>query len=416
MSPSRRFPGATDAEWRDWRWQQRSALTTAEDFARIVDLAPEERRGLAAALGRTRVAVTPYYASLMDPVHPSCPVRLQALPSAAEAEGAPGDLEDPLGEDVHRPVPAVVHRYADRALLLALERCSVYCRHCTRRRLTLSDGAGIERSALAEAVAYVRAHPEIRDVIVSGGEPLLLSDERLDEVLSALRAIPHVQILRLATRAPVVCPMRIDAALAAMLRRHAPLFVVTHFNHPKECTDEAREACGTLVDHGVPVENQTVLLRGVNSSARILKDLFERLLTFRVRPYYLHQGDLAEGTAHLRTPLEAGIAILEELRGRTSGLAIPHLAVDLPGGGGKVTLGPSYLVGREDGAHVLRNFRGALYRYPDPPSGDLTCAYESVSYLAGGRDEAAPPVTPRPRGAEPATPGPGPGGAPATTR
>ncbi len=380
MSPTPRFAGATDGEWRDWRWQQRNALTTAEDFARVLDLSPEERRGLAAAAGRSRVAVTPYYASLMDPRHPACPIRLQALPSAREEERTPGDLADPLGEDVHRPVPAVVHRYRDRALLLAVDRCAVYCRHCTRRRLTLSDGEAVDRPALADAVAYVRAHPEIRDVIVSGGEPLLLSDERLDEILGALRAIPHVQILRLATRSPVACPMRIDRRLAAMLRRHAPLFVVTHFNHPKECTDEAREACGILVDHGVPVENQTVLLRGVNSSARLLQDLFERLLTFRVRPYYLHQGDLAEGTAHLRTPLEAGVAILDALRGRTSGLAIPHLAVDLPGGGGKVTLGPTYLVGREAGAHVLRNPRGALYRYPDPPEQDLACAYEKIWY------------------------------------
>lgn len=388
MRPARRFPAASDAEWRDWRWQQRNALTTAEDFARVVDLTPEERRGLAAAAGRTRVAVPPYYAALMDPAHPSCPIRLQSLPSAEEAERAPGDLADPLGEDAHRPVPAIVHRYRDRALLLAIERCSLYCRHCTRRRLTLSEAEDIDHAALAQAVDYVRAHPEIRDVIVSGGEPLLLSNERLDRLLSGLRAVPHVQILRLATRAPVVCPMRIDAELAAMLRRHAPLFVVTHFNHPVECTEEAREACGTLVDHGVPVENQTVLLRGVNSSARILKDLFERLLTFRVRPYYLHQGDLAEGTAHLRTPLDAGIAILEELRGRTSGLAIPHLAVDLPGGGGKVTLGPSYLLGRGDVAGApgtwLRSFRGERYFYPEPPDRDCACPYEAVYYGAPG--------------------------------
>jgi lysine 2,3-aminomutase len=387
MDPARRSRlfAASDAEWRDWRWQQRHALTTPEELARVIALAPEERRGLAAAAGRTRVAVTPYYASLMDPDHPSCPIRLQTIPSAAEAEGAPGDLPDPLGEDRHRPVPAVVHRYRDRALLLAIERCSVYCRHCTRRRLTLAESDGIDRPALASAVAYVRAHPEIRDVIVSGGEPLLLSDERLDEVLGALRAIPHVQIVRLATRAPVACPMRVDAALARMLRRHAPLFVVTHFNHPVECTGEAREACGTLVDHGVPVENQTVLLRGVNSSARILKDLFERLLTFRVRPYYLHQGDLAEGTAHLRTPLQAGIDILEQLRGRTSGLAIPHLAVDLPGGGGKVTLGPSYLLGPGAGGAPgtwLRSFAGERYFYPEPPEHDCACPYEAVYYGA----------------------------------
>ncbi len=377
--------GATDAEWRDWRWQQRHALSTAEDLGRVVALAPGERRGLAAAAGRARVAVTPYYASLMDPEHASCPVRMQAIPSPAEADAAPGDLRDPLGEDAHRPASALVHRYPDRALLLAVDRCPVYCRHCTRRRITLGEGAGLDRAALEEAVAYVRAHPAIRDVIVSGGDPLVLSDERLDEILGALRAVPHVQILRVATRAPVVNPMRVDAALARLLRRHAPLFVVTHFNHPKECTGDARAACETLVDHGVPVENQTVLLRGVNSSPRILKDLFERLLTFRVRPYYLHQGDVAEGTAHLRTPLAAGIAILEALRGTTSGLAIPHLAVDLPGGGGKVTLQPSYLVGQEEGPGAgawLRNGAGGRYFYPEPPAQDCTCAYEAVYYSA----------------------------------
>jgi lysine 2,3-aminomutase len=374
--------GASEAEWRDWRWQQRNALSTAEELARVVDLTERERRGLALAEGRSRVAATPYYASLMDRAHPSCPIRLQVIPSPEEGEAAPGDLADPLGEDAHRPGAAIVHRYPDRALLLAVDRCPVYCRHCTRRRLTLGDDEtrALGRAALDEAVAYVRAHPGIRDVIVSGGDPLSLSDDRLAEILGALRAIPHVQILRVATRAPVVNPMRVDGALAALLRRHAPLFVVTHFNHPKECTPEARAACEALVDHGVPVENQTVLLRGVNSSARILQDLFERLLTFRVRPYYLHQGDLARGTAHLRTPLEAGVAILEALRGRTSGLAIPHLAVDLPGGGGKVTVQPSWRLGREGSAHRFRNFRGEEYVYEDPPAADLACPYERIFY------------------------------------
>jgi lysine 2,3-aminomutase len=213
----------------------------------------------------------------------------------------------------------------------------------------------------------------------------VLSDERLEELLGALRAIPHVQVLRVATRAPAVLPMRVDAALAALLRRHAPLFLLTHFNHPRECTEEARVACETLVDHGVPVENQTVLLRGVNSSARLLKDLFERLLTWRVRPYYLHQGDVAQGTAHFRTPLDAGIAVLEELRGRTSGLAIPHLAVDLPGGSGKVTLQPSYLAGedRDPRGRWLRGARGERVLYPEPPSRDCTCPYEAVYYASG---------------------------------
>jgi lysine 2,3-aminomutase len=388
MHGRERFPGASEAEWRDWRWQQRSALRSAGDLARVVDLTPAEREGLARASGRSRVAVTPYYASLMDPAHASCPIRMQAIPSPAESADGPGDLADPLGEERHRPVRAIVHKYRDRALLLAVDRCAVYCRHCTRRRITLGDAPPLEAAALEEGVAYVRAHPEIRDVIVSGGDPLVLSDERLDALLGALRGIPHVQLLRVATRAPVTCPMRVTAGLAAMLRRHAPLFVVTHFNHPKECTADARSACETLVDHGVPVENQTVLLRGVNSSARLLTELNERLLGFRVRPYYLHQGDLAEGTGHLRTPLEAGIAILEAMRGRTSGLAIPHLAVDLPGGGGKVTLQPDYRLGAgEHGAargQWLRNGRGERYFYPEPRDADCTCAYEAVYYGGEG--------------------------------
>jgi lysine 2,3-aminomutase len=380
MTWRRHFPGVTEAEWSDWRWQQRNALASPEELGRIVELTAAERRGLALAEGRSRIAVTPYYASLMDPVHAACPVRMQVIPSAAEEEAGPGDLDDPIGEEPHRPARAVVHKYRDRVLLLALDRCAVYCRHCTRRRITFGGDGGFDRAAIEEGIAYVRAHPEVRDVIVSGGDPLILSDGRLEAILAGLRGIPHVQLLRVATRAPVTCPMRITDELAAMLRRFAPLFVITHFNHPKECTADARLACERLVDRGVPVENQSVLLRGVNSSARILTDLNQTLLTFRVRPYYLHQGDLAAGTAHFRTPLEAGIAILEQMRGRTSGLAIPHLAVDLPGGGGKVTLQPDYLLGREDGAHVLRDHRGGRHRYPDPPEADLDCAYERIFY------------------------------------
>jgi lysine 2,3-aminomutase len=374
------FPGVSDTDWRDWRWQHRHALRTPEEIGRLVRLTGSERRGLAETAARFRFALTPYYASLADPEDPSCPVRMQALPVAEEGRAAPGDLRDPIGEDSHRPARAVVHKYPDRALFLAVDRCSVYCRHCTRRRITSGEEGGFDRAAVEEGLAYVRARREIRDVIVSGGDPLVLSDERLEAILAGLREIPHVQILRVATRAPVTCPMRVTDALAALLRRYAPLFVVTHFNHPKECTADAREACERLVDRGVPVENQTVLLRRLNSSARILVDLNQRLLTWRVRPYYLHQGDLAEGTAHLRTPLEAGIAILEAMRGRTSGLAIPHLAVDLPDGGGKVTLQPQYRLESEGGAHVLRNWRGERYVYPDPPDADVSCPYERVFY------------------------------------
>ncbi len=389
------FPGTTEAEWRDWRWQLRNALTTADAIARIVPLTAAERRGLEETAGRFPFGVTPYYASLIDPEHPACPVRMQSIPAPEEARAAPGESRDPLGEDAHRPARAVVHRYADRALFLATDRCAAYCRHCTRRRISGGAEGAFDRADVDAGLAYVRAHPEIRDVIVSGGDPLVLADDRLEPVLAGLRAIPHVSILRVATRAPVTCPMRVDDALARMLRRHAPLFVVTHFNHPKECTRDAQEACERLVDHGVPVENQTVLLRGVNSSARILMDLSHRLLSWRVRPYYLHQGDLAAGTAHLRTPLEAGIAIAGALRGHTSGLAVPHLAVDLPGGGGKVTLQPDYLLGegsdRGTRGHWFRNHRGERYFYPAPPEQDCTCPYEQVYYGSRAGDGAAGP-------------------------
>ena len=392
------FPGVSDADWGDWRWQQRHMLRTAADLERLVHLTPEERCGLEGAAGRFRVGATPYYASLMDRDHPACPVRMQVIPVAAEVEEAPGDLRDPAGEDERRPVRAVVHKYPDRVLFLAADHCAVYCRHCTRRRITGGEEGAFDRDSAAEGIAYVRAHPEVRDVIVSGGDPLALADERIGWLLEELRAISHVQILRLATRAPVVNPMRVTDGLATFLRRVAPLFVVTHFNHPKECTGEARAACERLVDRGVPVENQTVLLRRVNSSARTIADLNQRLLAWRVRPYYLHQGDLAEGTAHLRTPLSTGMDILERLRGHTSGLAVPHLAVDLPGGAGKVTLQPGWLLGPGDPGvpptiasgsaaapgrargHWLRSWRGRSVYYPEPPEIDCTCPYDEVFY------------------------------------
>jgi lysine 2,3-aminomutase len=407
----KRFSGVSAEEWGDWRWQQRHALRTAEEVERLVELTPDERAGLAATAGRFRFGVTPYYASLMDPRHPACPVRMQAIPVAAEAAGAAGDLRDPLGEDGRRPARAVIHKYPDRLLFLAADRCATYCRHCTRRRITGGDEGAFDRASAEEGLRYVREHREVRDVVVSGGDPLSLSDERLEWLLAGLRAIPHVEIVRVATRAPATIPMRVTAALAATLRRFGPLFVVTHFNHPKECTEAAREACERLVDAGVPVENQSVLLRRVNSSARILADLNQRLLAWRVRPYYLHQGDLAEGTAHLRTPLAVGVRILEQLRGATSGLAVPHLAVDLPGGHGKVTLQPGYLLGPGDASrpppgdgrggevaarvadpgaaagHWLRSWRGVPVFYPEPPEADASCPYDDVFY--GGVGAAA---------------------------
>jgi lysine 2,3-aminomutase len=375
-----RFPGVAEEEWRDWRWQQRAALVSLADFARVVRLTDEEREGFARTSGRFRVGATPYYASLIDPDHPHCPVRRQVIPLPAEAEEAPGDRRDPTGEEPHRPVRALVQKYPDRALLLVTDRCPAYCRHCTRRRITGAEGNGLDRAALDEAIGWLRAHGGVREVILSGGDPLVLADERLEPILEALRAVPHVRRIRLATRAPVTNPFRVTEPLARLLRRFAPLWVVTHFNHPRELTVEAREACERLVDHGVPVENQSVLLRRINSSARVLVDLNERLLEWRVRPYYLHQGDLADGTGHLRTPLRAGVEILAAMRGRTSGLAIPHLAVDLPGGEGKVAVAPDYVDGREPGGTWLRGPRGGRAFYPDPAAQDCSCPYDEVYY------------------------------------
>ena len=389
--PSRRaelFPQATDAEWRDFRWQLRHSVRSAADLSRCLELTDDERRGCLETRDVFRLGISPYYLSLIDPEHPYCPIRMQSIPVRAEARTAPGELRDPLGEDRHRPVRAIVHKYPDRVLLLAVDHCSVYCRHCTRRRITSGDEGGISREELQEAIGYLRAHPEVRDVLISGGDPLLLSTPRLVELLEQVRAVPHLEIIRIGTRIPVCLPMRVDEELAQALRRFAPLFVVTHFNHAKEITPEAREACELLVDHGIPVENQAVLMRRVNSSARAIKDLMQKCLTMRVRPYYLHQMDVAEGLEHLRTPLAKGVEILRELRGWTSGLAVPHLAVDLPGGGGKVTVQPEYVVEKRAQETVFRNYRGERFSYPEPRETDCSVPYDEVFY---GAEAKAPP-------------------------
>ncbi len=372
------FPEATDAQWSDWRWQMRHSVHDAKGLERLVPLTEDERAGLDETSKLFRVGVSPYYLSLIDPSHPLCPVRMQAIPVKAEARVREGELADPLGEDPHRPVEAIVHKYPDRVLFLATDTCSVYCRHCTRRRITKGGEAELTKSALQQGIEYIRAHPEVRDVLISGGDPLLLSDERLEQLLAPLREIPHVEMIRIGTRMPVTLPMRVTEPLAKLLRRFAPLFVITHFNHPKEITPEARAACELLVDHGVPVENQSVLMRRLNSDARIIKELNHACLCMRVRPYYLHQMDVAEGCEHLRTPIAEGVKILEQLRGWTSGLAVPHLAVDLPGGGGKVTLQPEYVVERGGAQTMFRNYQGKSYAYPEPEETDCSCPYDAV--------------------------------------
>ena len=364
----------------DWRWQLRRRIGTREELERLLPLTEEERGGLAAAPDHFRVGITPYYFSLIDRAHPSCPVRMQVIPRASELVVEEGELLDPLGEDAHRPVAAIFHRYPDRCLLLALDRCAIYCRHCNRRRLVGQEESAISRQDLADAVDYIRRTPAIRDVLISGGDPLTLSTDRLEEIIAAVRAIAHVEIIRIGTRVPVVLPMRIDDELCAMLRRYHPLFVNTHFNHPKELTPAARAACERLADAGIPIGNQTVLLRGVNSSARVLRTLFTELLRCRVRPYYLFQGDVAEGTGHLRTSVETGIALMEQLRGHISGLAIPHLVIDTPGGMGKVSIGPDYVIARGRDKWTLRNYEGRTVDYPQPRLIDPTCPYDDVYF------------------------------------
>jgi lysine 2,3-aminomutase len=369
-SPSRSL-GLYDGDpTADWRWQLRHALSKPEELARALPLSDSEQRGLAALDERGfPMAITPYYFGLIDPGDENCPIRRQVVPRAEELSLVPGDLADPLGEAVHEVAPNLIVRYPDRALLFATDRCAVYCRFCTRSRLVGAGGGARPLSRLEPAFEYLRAHPEISDVIISGGDPMVMATERLAQLLAALRAIPSVQTLRLATRVPVVLPQRVTDELLAALRPYHPIWVMTHFNHPRELTTEAALACNRLADAGFPVMNHTVLLRGVNDDAEILAQLFRGLVRLRVRPYYLLQADPVQGTGHLRTPLQTGIDILERLQGRLSGIALPKLIVDTPGGLGKVPVGPDYIVRREPGKTRLRTHRGVEVDYLDPPEG-----------------------------------------------
>ena len=353
----------TDME-KSWKWQLANRITTVEELEKLIKLSPSEKADIAKSLALFRMAITPYYASLMDKEDPRCPIRMQMIPSAAERVRGEFDLDDPLGEIKYNPVPNVVRRYPDRALLLVTMQCAAYCRHCTRRRVVGSTDCTISKEQLKAALDYIERTPEIRDVLISGGDPFILSTSALEEIIAKVRSIPHVEIIRIGTRVPVVLPMRIDKELTDMLRKYHPIWVNTHFNHPRELTPEAIEACQALVDAGIPVGNQTVLLKGINDDAKILKKLFLGLVKARVRPYYLFQCDLSVGISHFRTPVEKGIEIMHSLTSSISGYAVPKYAIDLPVGGGKVTLGYNYVVSKEDKELVLENYLGKLYRYP----------------------------------------------------
>ena len=354
----------------DWRWQLSNTLSSAEDLTRALALDESERSGLSALGARGfPVSITPYYMSLIDPADPTCPIRRQVVPRLEELSRVPGDLADPLGEAAHEAAPNLIQRYPDRALLFATDRCAVYCRFCTRSRLVGAGGGARSLETLAPALAYLRAHPEISDVIISGGDPLVMATDRLVRLVAAVREVESVQTIRLATRVPVVLPMRITDELVQALRPHHPLWVMTHFNHPKELTPEAAEALCRLADAGFPVLNHTVLLRGINDDAEVLAALFRGLVRWRARPYYLLQADPVQGTGHLRTPLQTGIDIMRRLQGRLSGIALPKLIVDTPGGLGKVPVSPDYVVARGGGVTRFRTHREVEVDYVDPPSG-----------------------------------------------
>ncbi len=363
LRPGRKSRGSS--AWDDWRWQFRNRLRSIEDLLRAFPELPAADEVRQAA-DRFPLAITPYYASLIRELSPQDPVFRMAIPSVDELYNPPFLREDPLEEDHDMPVPGLVHRYGDRALLLVTMACAMYCRHCTRKRVAGGRETTISDRSLTRAVAYLREHPEIHDVIISGGDPFTMTTKSLERVIAAVRSVPSVDIIRIGTRTPVTMPMRITPELTEMLRRYHPVWVNTHFNHPNELTPAAVRACAMLADAGIPLGNQSVLLRGVNDDPTIIERLCRGLVRSRVRPYYLFQCDLVRGVEHLRTPLSCGIEIMEYLRGRLSGLAIPTYVVDAPGGGGKIPVLPNYVVSTSPTHTVLRNFEGMLVSYPEP--------------------------------------------------
>ena len=352
--------------WGDWRWQLRHRLIRPDQLARYLHLSPGEERGLELAKERFSVAITPHYAALIDPDDPADPIRRQVVPDASEFVVSDGDMEDPCGEDRASVVEGLVHRYPDRVLLLAVDSCASYCRYCTRSRLVGQGELDPLPRRMEAILDYLRQHTEVRDVLLSGGDPLLMSDDRLDQLLGELRAIPHLQMLRIGSRVPCFLPQRITPDLAAVLRRHR-VWLSLHFSHPSELTPEVAAACDLLADGGIPLGSQTVLLAGVNDDVAVLKRLFHGLLRLRVRPYYLYQADPVVGTGHLRTSIGRGLEIMSQLRGHTTGYAGPTYVVDAPGGGGKIPLQPETVVERGPGRWQLRNWAGQVYTYVDPP-------------------------------------------------
>lgn len=360
------YPNVTDEQWNDWKWQVSNRVETVEELKKYIPLTEEEEEGARKCLQTLRMAITPYYLSLINPDDPDDPIRKQAIPTALETHQATADLLDPLHEDTDSPVPGLTHRYPDRVLLLITDQCSMYCRHCTRRRFAGQNDNAMPLERIDKAIEYIRNTPEVRDVLLSGGDCLLVNDEILEYIIKKLREIPHVEIVRLGSRTPVVLPQRITDNLVNMLKKYHPIWLNTHFNHPNEITPESRAACEKLANAGIPLGNQSVLLRGVNDCVHVMKELVNKLVQIRVRPYYIYQCDLSLGLEHFRTPVSKGIEIIEGLRGHTSGFCIPTFVVDAPGGGGKTPVMPNYVISQSHDKVILRNFEGVITTYSEP--------------------------------------------------
>ena len=353
-------------DWTNWKWQFRNRITGVEELEKVIVLSETEKEDIARCLKTFRMAITPYYASLMDPVNPACPIRMQAVPTINETRVLPYEMEDPLSEEFSSPVPNIVHRYPDRVLFLVTHQCSMYCRHCTRRRVVGEEDKPITAAEVDAAVGYIAKTPQVRDVLISGGDPLTLSDAILERIIERLRKIEHVEVIRIGTRVPVVMPMRITPELTGILKKYHPIWINTHFNHPREITPESIKACGDIVDAGIPLGNQSVLLRNINDSTEVMKELLLKLVKARIRPYYIYQCDLSRGIGHFRTKVDTGIEIMRNLTGNISGFAVPKFVIDAPNGGGKIPINPEYIVSMDDKELVLRNYQGDLYTYPQP--------------------------------------------------
>lgn len=355
-----------DKDWNSWIWQQQKRVKSFEQLERVLNVTHDEREAYTKSNEMFNMGITPYYASLMDPNNPRCPIRLQSVPTMDELTVREMDLEDPLGEEKDMPVPGITHRYPDRVLFYTTHNCPVFCRHCTRKRKVSDPSSATANKQLEDGLTYISEHKAIRDVVISGGDPLSNSDDRLEYIISRLRAMEHIEVLRLGTRNLVTLPQRVTDSFAEMLTKYHPIFVHTHFNHPKECTQEAFDAVARLANRGCVVNNQMVLLKGINDDPKIVMELNHKLLMMRVRPYYIFQCDMAQGISHFRTPVEKGLEIIEALRGWTSGMAVPHYVIDGPGGGGKIPLIPNYVEKREGKKWHLRNYKNEKFIYEEP--------------------------------------------------